>query len=176
MTFPVLPYTLLESAQAHAEWNAMCGHHSIAAAVGVGLDAIRDAGVPLKGWMSPTMITRTLEALHVQFTQRHLSPARSPANVLSAPSPQILRMQFEGSWMRPGVPVGAQYQRTHYIALFGPPEQPALIMDPLLNACGIHAVDDWLAKARTPDYLAESSFKGTTGWHFTHTWRLGASA
>ncbi len=180
---PTLPYTLLQSETARRGWKAACGHHSIAA-TGLSLESILAAsvveGIPLKGWMNPTMIFDTLDALPgITYLDQELQPPPPLAtsaeitthrhNALGGHSRQILRLQFEGTWMAPHVPAGARYQRTHYIALLH-----GFIMDPLIDAQMLIPVATWLSEAHAggPAYLAETSFKGTTGWHFTHAWRI----
>lgn len=173
-----LPYTTAQAAAAHDQWNAMCGHYSIAAATGRPLEDIRTAGVPLKGWMNPSMISQTLRALGVSYMKvpfagigDYTTPesARESSDAMlhlvgSDPGQSaILRIQWEGSWMNPGVPKGAQYQRTHYIAL-----KDGRIMDPAMGP-NIHMpVALWLQEI--PKVVAQ--IKNATGYHFTHAWTI----
>lgn len=166
-----LPYTPAEATAAHDDWNAMCGHYSIAAATGRTLEDIRTAGVPLKGWMNPTMISQTLAALIVpaeRFLLKELG-YDVPQDLVKLPQFRqgtILRVQWEGSWMNPGVPAGARYQRTHYIAI-----KDGRIMDPAMGP-NIHLpVDLWLQEI--PKVVRQ--IKGATGYHFTHAWIITPS-
>lgn len=166
----ILPYTTAEAESAHDQWNAMCGHFSIAAATGRPLEDIRTAGVPLKGWMNPTMIRETLESLHVPFDRWQFmgTSHKNPEAILETDNLKggaILRIQWEGSWMNPGVPKGAQYQRTHYIAC-----KAGRIMDPAMGP-NIHMpVGLWLQEV--PKVV--SQIKGATSYHFTHAWTINS--
>lgn len=167
-----LPYTTAQAAAAHDQWNAMCGHYSLAAATGHPLEDIRTAGVPLKGWMNPTMINETLKALKVGY-QRFLLKELGydvPQDLVKLPQINhgaILRIQWEGSWMNPGVPAGARYQRTHYIAI-----KDGTIMDPAFDPAISLRVEDWL-QVVTNDIVPQ--IKGATGYHFTHVWIITPS-
>lgn len=160
-----LPYTAAQATTAHDDWNAMCGHFSLAAATGLPLEDIRTAGVPLKGWMNPTMITQTLRNLHIPHDQHHLKAIQGPAEILHlVDHGAILRIQWEGSWMNPGVPKGAQYQRTHYIAC-----KSGHIMDPLIDPTDLLTVPDWLEIVPTQ---VIPQIRKATGYHFTHAWTI----
>ncbi|MBN8422887.1 MAG: hypothetical protein J0L73_28520 [Verrucomicrobia bacterium] len=163
----ILPYTPAQAEAAHNDWKARCGHFSIAAASGCPLEEIRTAGVPLKGWMNPTMISQTLTALKFHF-DRFLLKERgydSPEQILALDNinqGSVLRVQWEGSWMDAGVPAGARYSRTHYIACKG-----HTIMDPAFDPKFPVRVQDWLQIAPTQ---IVPLIKGATGYHFTHAW------
>lgn len=157
-----LPYTPAQADAAHAQWHAMCGHFAIAAATGRPLDDIRTAGVPLKGWMNPTMVTQTLDALQVRH---ELCPlvGIDPETALSlVDHGAILRIQWAGRWLNPGVPKGAAYQRTHYIAL-----KNGTIMDPMYEPNVWLPVKNWLPIIQ--NHLVPQ-IKNATGYHFTHAW------
>ena len=167
-----LPYTAAQAKAAHDDWNAMCGHYSIAAATDSPLEDIRTAGVPLKGWMSPTMISNTLVALKIPLRRFLLKDegfhdASYILGLNNINSGSILRIQWEGSWMNPGVPIGAQYQRTHYIAC-----KDGTIMDPAFDPAVSLRVEDWL-QVVTNDIVP--AIKGSTGYHFTHAWIITPS-
>lgn len=160
-----LPYTPAQATAAHDDWNAMCGHFSIAAATARPLEDIRTAGVPLKGWMNPTMIKQTLQALGIKHDQHHLEDIEGPAEILAlADQGAILRIQWEGSWLNPGVPKGAAYQRTHYIAV-----KDGTVMDPAFDPSICLRTQDWL-QVVTNDIVPQ--IKGATGYHFTHAWTI----
>lgn len=165
---PTLPYNEVESLVAYHEWQAMCGHHSIAAATGKSLDAVKAACPKLCGWMSPTMVTQTLQALKTPaiFRQtsamdsQHRNPTffKPPADVL-----RIIRIQWVGSWLNAGVPAAAAYKRTHYIACL-----QGHIMDTMRDANVLLTYEQWLALQH--EHVAQ--IKGATGYYFTHFWQL----
>lgn len=163
-----LPYTMAEADHAHDAWNFMCGHFSIAAATGCALDQIHTCGVAIKtgGWMNPTMISETLRALPVSYNKVPvtITPEEEFKLLEHLKTAAILRIQWEGTWLNPGVPAGAAYQRTHYIAY-----KDGHIMDPALGP-NIHMpVKLWLEQGITQ---VLPQIKKATGYHFTHAWTI----
>ncbi|HEY1048182.1 MAG TPA: hypothetical protein VGE39_00450, partial [Prosthecobacter sp.] len=108
----------------------------------------------------PKMISETLKALGkcpMQFTEnRRMDPP--PANVVA-----ILRIQWEGPWLKPGVPAKAAYTQTHYIAVVG----RGLVLDTAQDA---NVLTPWAEWERQTDRYAVTRCKRSTGWHFTHIW------
>lgn len=106
---PWLFYSERDSLEAHDTWGASCGPHSIAAILGLSLVQVRERLVNFRGWMSPMMVADTLRRLDAAYTLRKGLKTRVMCNGLN-------RVQWEGSWLNPGVPVAAAYAHTHWIA------------------------------------------------------------
>lgn len=163
-----LPYTVDEANHAHDTWNAMCGHFSIAVATGFTLEEIRTCGIPINpgGWMNPTMISATLRSLSVSHHKVPVTqtPEEEFKLLEHLKLAAVLRIQWEGSWLNPGVPVGAAYQRTHYIAY-----KDGTVMDPMFDPGICIRWQDWLQIVR--DELVPQ-IKKATGYHFTHVWTI----
>lgn len=163
-----LPYTQAESDRASKEWKASCGHHSIAAATSRSLDAVKNSGIKLCGWMNPTMVTQCLRSLGVAFESllipydpgvhpfAHMVFEKSPVR------PRIFRVQFEGPWMKGPIP--GRYRQTHYIASL---EQG--VVEPIYEPAEIMEHADWLDLA---DHGYKKCIKNCTGYHFTHVWEI----
>ncbi len=170
MSLPTLPYTPDQSEAARKAWKAACGHHSIAAATGKPLESIRTAGVPLRGWMNPTMIVQTLAALQVRYSQHRAIPGHTGwfegkrlSDLFGDPHSAVLRVQFEGPWMK-SQNVAAHYRHTHYIAF-----RDGAVLDPLVDPHSFHWAEEWLSVVT--ETICESVPKAT-GWHYTHLWHL----
>lgn len=152
---PALQYDDASSEAAHEEWKASCGHHSIAAACGVTLDTVRGAVGHEKGWMSPTNIGQSLQRLSVPVT---LTQGMKTKQLREG----VCRVQFEGKWLKPGVPARVAYFRTHYIAY-----RAGYVMDTALISWA------WIDEARWRRlinfYANESPLEG---WHITHWWEM----
>lgn len=106
---PILRFTQADSALAHTHWKASCGPHSIAAACDLTLEEVRRALPLYKGWMSPTMVGETLHTLGQSYTLRKGLKTQELCTGIN-------RIQWEGKWLNPGVPVRAAYFHTHYVA------------------------------------------------------------
>ncbi len=155
-----LPYTSQESAAAHAEWKASCGHHSIAAACNIPLNKVKEACPKLTGWMSPTMVSQTLEKLGKcpRCYKENKTMNQPPDHIVA-----ICRLQYEGRWMEPGVPMAARYKETHYVAIVG----GALVMDTTHDTNILLPWERW--KSWADEYTATRPRK-STGWHFSGIW------
>ena len=112
MKTTMLKFTESDSERASKEWNATCGPHSIAAALGLTLEQVRPALANYKGWMSPTQMTEALHALDV-FPKAILSRLKT-MDLCEG----INRVQWEGKWLNPGVPARVAYFHTHWVAHF----------------------------------------------------------
>lgn len=69
----------------------------------------------------------------------------------------INRVQWEGSWLNPGVPVAAAYHHTHWIA-----HSNGFVL------CTATCSDMWLQVDRWAEYLAAEK----KPWHVTHHYIL----
>lgn len=115
LSSPVLRFTAEESARANKDWKATCGPHSIAAACGIALDQVREQLEyfgDYKGWMSPTQVQRVLLRLQKPFRLDRWNIKTSEL------CNGINRIQWEGPWLKPGVPARVAYRHTHWIAHF----------------------------------------------------------
>jgi hypothetical protein len=106
---PPLNFSAADSERAHAGWKATCGPHAIAAACGLSLDQVRAGLPPYRGWMSPTMVEQTLNNLRRSYL---LHKGLKTSNLCNG----LNRVQWEGEWLKPGVPARVAYFHTHWVA------------------------------------------------------------
>lgn len=84
--------------------QAACGHCALAAVLQMPVMFIRGA-FPAPLWVSEKTMTQALDKLGVKW------------HVISGWTERcVIWLQGLGSWMNPGVPMGARNQRTHWIA------------------------------------------------------------
>ena len=161
MSPPILHYTAEQSDRAHEEWQATCGHHAIAAACGISLDAVRAAFPKLCGYTSPTMLMTTLHALQRGFSVQR--PGTILARHSPASGPAMFRIQWEGTWLNPEVPKAAAYKHTHWVAICD-----GWVLDPMLHTTVWYPLAVW---PRIVDHAIKDMHR-VTGWHFTHAYIL----
>ena len=89
-------------------WGANCGPGAIAGVLGMTLDELRPHLIDFerKGYTNPTLMRDILNGLGVKW-QRVKSVW--PRNV------GLVRVQWEGPWTEPNVPMRARYRHTHWI-------------------------------------------------------------
>jgi hypothetical protein len=158
MTAPVR-FTIDEANHAHVAWGANCGPGAIAAVLHLTLDELRPhlRDFERKGYTNPSLMYAVLRDLGVRYAVA--MGARD-----TWPSYGLARIQWEGPWMAPGVPVAARYRHTHWIGCRG--EE---VFD--INAM---TVGGWISLRvwrddLVPWLLRQVAPKANGGWHITHS-------
>lgn len=168
-----LRFTLEDARGAADAWGCNCGPAALAAVTGRTLDEIR----PLMGdfekkrYTNPTLMFESLTRTGAKFWWRdeRTTPTRE-----FMPRYGLLRVQWHGPWMKPGVPVRARYRHTHWI---GVQTTPGIYLEPsifsgifdvnAMNARGWIAYGDW-ASTLVPWLLEQCEPKADGKWSFTH--------
>lgn len=148
---PPIKWTGGEADWAYRKWRATCGPHSIGAALGLHLEDVRTHIPNYRGWMSPTMVTATLNSIGTRF--QLINGLETPALCNG-----INRLQWEGDWLEPGRPVAEAYRHTHYIAHFD-----GWVLCTTLLAW------EWVEASKWRAHLLSRNFR----WHVTHWWKVG---
>jgi hypothetical protein len=144
-------------AEAYDAWRATCGPAAMAALLGKPVMAVRECFPGFKGYCNPTVMQAALDAAGVKWhatTLQYYWPVNGLAFV-----------QFEGSWLQPGVPVGAAYRRTHWVSVRSRnictgTKLPPAVYD--VNAGKWLTRPEWESEV-LPQLLA--AHKGATGFH-----------
>lgn len=129
--------------EAFAAWGASCGPAALAAIARVPILPLREH-FPRR-YTNPTHMKAAVEALKLSWSSRQGLPRLG-----------LAFLQIEGSWCNPGVPVGAAYQRTHWIAV----AQNA-IYD--INAGGWLLAADW--RSELMPEIVKATPRATGGWY-----------
>lgn len=149
---PPLRYSADESVAANQLWRANCGPHSIAAALGLNLEQVRVQLVDFNGWMNPTNLGDALRRLGAEYTPRKGLKTKDLCNGIN-------RVQWEGSWLNPGVPPAAAYAHTHWVA-----HLDGWVL------CTATALAAWQTRHAWEAGLSNDDRR----WHVTHHYRIGA--
>lgn len=165
-----LCFTLADAERASDEWGCNCGPSALAAVTGRSLDEIR----PLMGdfekkrYTNPTLMFDSLVRTGIKWWKLDGS----------IPTLGLLRIQWEGPWTEPGVPVRARYRHTHWIGIQqsdamginfpGKISPGAGIFDiNAMNSGGWIAFRDW-SGVLVPWLIKECVPRGNGKWHITH--------
>ncbi len=163
-----LRFTPADFEAANAEWSANCGPSALAAICGLTLDEVR-AHMPsfeAKRYTNPTMMFDALRSVGVRWTA--LRQGESGA-ALPWPSYGLCRIQWEGPWTQPGVPIRARYRYTHWIGAAREPrgdEMGVWDVNALANGTGWCDRENWAA-VLVPHLTADIK-RASGGWHVTH--------
>lgn len=160
-----LRFTMNDAQRAFDDWGANCGPGAIAAVVGVTLDELRPqlGDFERKCYTNPTLMWEVLDRLQVVWGLHTITP-------LAWPRYGLARVQWEGPWTAPGVPVRARYRHTHWVgAQWSEAKQEHGIFDiNAMNSGGWISLSDW-SDSLVP-WLLEQCEPGNCGaWHLTHS-------
>ena len=151
---------------ANETWGANCGPASIAAVCGLTLDQVRPhmGNFETKHYTNPTLMWRALASLGVRFSYRGGDLGRR-----AWPAFGLARIQWEGPWTRPGVPMRARYRHTHWVGVDARGRRNIGIFDvnAIQNGTGWCALADW-EQTVVPWILSECVPRASGGWHITH--------
>jgi len=162
-----LRFTEADSERAHAEWGANCGPHAIAVVCGLTLDELRPhmGDFEAKHYTNPSLLWAVLKRLGA----RHRALPLTWPNTGTPRWPEwgLARIQWEGPWTEPGVPVAAAYRHTHWVAVAIRDGNVGINdVNCMNNGTGWVAVADWVQTV--VPHLTETIPRATGGWHPTH--------
>lgn len=160
---PPLRFTLDQAGAEADAWRFSCGPAAICALLGMAPLDVRPYLLGFRGWMNPTQMRAALRALRVSFVVEQETTARP----LDFPRFGIARIQWGGPWMVPGVPFGARYRHTHWVASTALADDARAIFD--VNAITVGGwipSDEWAT--RLVPFILEDTPRADGTWTITH--------
>jgi hypothetical protein len=159
--FIALRFSLQDVDRAYEEWGCNCGPGAVAAICGLTLDEVRAhlQDFEKKRYTNPTMMRAILNSLGVRWACKRLTA--------DWPLYGLARVQWEGPWTEPGVPMAARYRKTHWVGANAEDRSNIGIFDiNCMNSGGWVPLDCW-ASVIVPHIL--KGYPGANGrWHITH--------
>lgn len=157
-------FTLDDAQRAGDTWGANCGPGALAAVMALTLDEVRPhlGDFEQKRYTNPTLMYESLRRLGVTW--------RKPDG--EWPVLGLVRIQWEGPWTAPGVPMRVRYRHTHWVASSTSANGIVHVFD--INAM---CVGGWISLAEwrdklVPWLLKECEPKADGRWHATHRLEL----
>lgn len=151
-----------DAERAHKDWGCNCGPGAIAAISGLTLDEVRpfmsSAGFDGKRYTNPTMMYDVMNEIG------------RPWRKIGADWPEygLVRVQWEGPWTEPGVPIRARYRHTHWIgaAKIAADDIGIFDINCINNGSGWVSLPNW--ESLVLPWLLEDLPKWNGKWHITH--------
>ncbi len=160
VTIPPLAFTEDDANCAYDAWGANCGPGALAGVTGRTLEQVRPH-IPMfneRRYTNPSMMFEALRNMDMNWTPRFDK---------DWPHFGLVRIQWEGPWMRDGVPVAARYRYTHWVGACARTRNDVGIFDiNCMNSGGWVSLDNWSAII-VPALVKHPGFNGR--WHITHS-------
>ncbi len=147
--------------RAYDEWGCNCGPAAIAAILGLRLADVRPhiPDFESRRYTNPSMMNAALRSLGVTFRE----------SGVDWPWWGLVRIQWEGPWTLPGVPIRARYRYTHWV---GSAHRNGAVgvfdVNCLNNGSGWVAFKDW-SETVAPWLAKAHEARATGSWHVTHS-------
>jgi uncharacterized protein (DUF433 family) len=169
-------FTFADFERANQEWSANCGPGALAAILNLTLvEARPHFGPGWPGYTNPTAMRSALLSSGCRFTVLQRGFSGYP---LPWPRYGLARIQWEGPWTQPGVPMRARYRYTHWVGTAR--RSPAVSIDPAVSfgrpvirgtRVKVDVVADLAAAGEPTDRIAlefgvdEATVHGALAWH-----------
>jgi hypothetical protein len=158
-----LRFNIDDAQLASDTWGMNCGPAALGAIMGLRLDEVRPhmGDFERKHYTNPTLMFGALKSLGATFHNR--------GERCDWPVWGLARIQWEGPWTKPGVPIRARYRHTHWVGVehpFGAAE--ARIFDVNCICVGGWVWETEWTKQVVPWLLKECVPRASGGWHVTH--------
>lgn len=164
----------IDSEAAWSDWGFNCGPAAACAVLGLRPSDIRPwlGDFESKRYTNPSMMRRVLTELGVRFRVVHQSDLE-PTTPVVWPLYGLVRIQWDGPWTAPGVPLAARYRKSHWIAY-----QAASLTAPA-SVFDINAIKSggWISepmwRLRLVPWIVTSCVEQGTGrWWPTHCYEV----
>lgn len=152
-------FTAAEAEEAWQQWGCNCGPTAIAAIMGLTLDDVHRhlSEFDRRGYTSPTMMQDALASIGKSWRMiGHHWPEHG-----------LVRIQWEGPWTKPGVPMAARYRHTHWIATMRSAAGRGVFdVNAMANGSGWCSFADW-QRSIVP-FIVGSIRQASGAWSITH--------
>lgn len=166
---PAVSFTIDEAEQLYDECRFNCGPSALCAITGKRPDEILQALPQFRqrGYTNPKMMATALRSFGIDWQVLLADEISVLSRDISMPTFGLVRVQWDGPWAKPGVPIRARYRHTHWIA----------INDDRIFDINCMCVGGWVAASEWKDQvvpwlLAQLEKKSNGNWWPTHCWQL----
>ena len=152
-------FTSQDANRAHETWGCNCGPGVLAAIMDMTLDEVHPhlRGFDEKGYTDPNMMNDALRS--IGRTWRKIGRGW--------PNWGLVRVQWEGLWTQPGVPVRARYRYTHWIGCQTVAHGIGIFdINCMNNGTGWVSLANW--EMHTVPFLTGLYPRASGKWHITH--------
>jgi len=169
-------FTEADAQCAFDAWGCNCGPSALAVVMGMRLDEVRPhlKGFDEKRYTNPLMMYDALRSIGRPWRRLNVrSVAPGLRDRWFWPCFGLSRIQWEGPWTEPGVPIQARYRKTHWVGVMRANRGVGIWdINAMNNGSGWCSLEDW-TRVLVPAITAQ--YKRASGaWHITHSIEVGA--
>jgi hypothetical protein len=166
----ILPrFTEADADRACDEWGSNCGPAALAVVAGLTLDEVRPhlGDFEAKRYTNPTLMLDSLRRLNL--SRMGCCKCGDENHCVAWPSFGLARIQWEGPWTQPGVPIRARYRYTHWVAscLGRAGDVGIFDVNCLNNGSGWVSLADW--SSIVVPHILKLYQRASGRWHITHS-------
>ncbi len=169
-----LRFTQKEAESAFDTWGFNCGPAAVAAICGLSLDELRPylGDFEQKRYTNPTLMRQILKnvgASIIEFGRLNWRFEMQRTGRAPWPGYGLARVQWEGPWTVPGVPIAARYRQTHWVGAcsLNPDDVGIWDVNCMNNGSGWVSLEEWTS-ILVPWLLKECHPRASGKWHLTH--------
>lgn len=160
-----------DARRASDAWGANCGPSAIAAICGLTLDEVRPflGDFESRHYTNPGMMADALSSLVDAKKIQCCKITGTGTSKLAWPQYGLARIQWEGPWTAPGVPIRVRYRQTHWVGACSLDCGDVGIFDIncIHNGSGWTTLEAW-RDVLVPWLLKECVPRADGNWHITH--------
>lgn len=170
-------FTLEEAQAASEEWGMNCGPAAVAAVCGFTLEGIRPllGDFERKRYTNPTLMWEILRNTGRRWKNTIQQCSSEHQGSLNWPQHGLARVQWEGPWTAPGVPMRVRYRHTHWVGVSSDSrdwttpgwEEPRIFDVNCMCVGGLVSLSEWSVSV-VPWLLQQCEPKANGRWHLTH--------
>lgn len=163
-------FTTEDAQRAYDEWDANCGPGAIAGIMGMTLDELRPhlGDFEKKGYTNPTLMREILRNIKAPVSAI-LTTCKEEQELRTNPWPYygLARVQWEGPWTAPGVPMRVRYRHTHWVGTSLQDGERRIFDINCMCVGGWVSLSEWTDSV-VPWLLRQCEPKANGLWHLTH--------
>ena len=174
---PSVLFTIDDAQRAGDEWGFNCGPAAICAVAGLTPAELRPhmGDFESKRYTNPTLMWQALRNLGIRWQCCAQQMSSENQGMLAWPQFGLARVQWEGPWTQPSVPIAARYRHTHWVAAMSDPrhwttpgwEETRIFDVNCMCVGGWVPLSEW-AGSVVPWLLNACEPKANGRWHLTH--------
>lgn len=169
--YPIPRFSLDAAQAAGGEWGLNCGPAAVAAVLGLTLNEIRPhlGDFESKHYTNPTLMWEILRNLKADWRASMIGvQGRTIGGRAPWPYYGLARVQWEGPWTAPGVPMRVRYRHTHWVGCAAEIGSDHNIFDVnCMCVGGWVPFSEWNSSV-VPWLLQQCEPKANGKWHLTH--------